>query len=76
MSDQPELKETVFSGTKVVYEEDCSDAAHYLEYVLDRDCFDVIYYYAREKGAAPFFDDLRHKYILEKGPDFYMIKKK
>ena len=75
MSDQSELKETTISGARIVYNEDCSDAAHYLEYILDRECFDVIYFYAKEKGASPFLDDLRHKYVLVKNPEFYMLKR-
>ena len=76
MSEQSGLKETVIAGTKIAYEEDCDDAAHYLEYVLDHECFNVIYYYAQNKGQAPFLDEYKHKYVLEKGPEFYLIKKK
>jgi hypothetical protein len=74
MSD--EKKELSIGGEKILYTDSEADAADFLD-DLDRDCFEVILYYAKDKSyGAPFLDDSGHKYILKRNGDHFELSRK
>lgn len=75
-TEEAELTEEVLNGNHISFGDDASGGYYYLKklYGSNTDEMEVFFYYAYNKGEAPFRDDRGHRFKLthDKG-DYYTL---